>query len=190
MTARTFDLTKRLGARVAAGAVLSLASVVGFGSLAPSAHADTKPATTAHVAAVSKADANGAKTSGQSAAAGASAQDVIKLARTQVGTHEDASGNSKFNDWYVGSPLGEQNAHRIGAKKASVYKGQSWCDMFVSWLGQHTGTKGMAPTPTPSATPSGSRRPAASARPRSPALWSSSPGTAAASRASSTSASS
>jgi hypothetical protein len=143
MTARTFDLTKRMGARVAAGAVLSMASAVGFASLAPSAQADTRPANTAHVAAVSKADANGAKTHGQSANAGASAQDVIKLARTQVGTHEDASGNSKFNDWYISSPLGEQNAHRIGSESASVYKGQSWCDMFVSWLGQHTGTKGM-----------------------------------------------
>jgi hypothetical protein len=143
MTARSFDLTKRMGARVAAGAVLSLASAVGFASLAPSAHADAKPTSPAHVAAVSKADANGAKSEGQSATAGASAQDVIKLARTQLGTHEDGSGNSKFNNWYVSSPLGEQNAHRIGAESASVYKGQSWCDMFVSWLGQHTGTKGM-----------------------------------------------
>ncbi|MEV4001814.1 CHAP domain-containing protein [Actinomadura sp. NPDC049753] len=143
MTARTFDLTKRMGTRVAAGAVLSLASAFGLASLAPSAQADTKPANTVQVAAAPQAGTNGAKTAGQSANAGASAQDVIKLARTQVGTHEDASGNSKFNDWYVGSPLGEQNAHRIGSKSASVYKGQSWCDMFVSWLGQHTGTKGM-----------------------------------------------
>ncbi|MGI5200543.1 CHAP domain-containing protein [Spirillospora sp. CA-108201] len=143
MTARTFDLTKRMGARAAAGAVLSLAGAFGFASLAPAAQADAKPADTAPVAAVSKADANGAKAVGQSAQAGASAQDVIKLARTQVGIHEDASGNSKFNDWYIGSSLGELNAHRIGAKSASVYKGQSWCDMFVSWLGQHTGTKGM-----------------------------------------------
>jgi CHAP domain len=159
MTARTFDVTKRMGTRVAAGAVLSLAGAFGFASLVPSAHADTKPANTAHVAtaqvaAVSKADtkagaegaeagAKGAEGNGQNARAGASAQDVIRLARTQVGTHEDASGNSKFNNWYIGSSLGEQNAHRIGAKSASVYKGQSWCDMFVSWLGQNTGTKGM-----------------------------------------------
>ena len=136
MTARNIRLPKRMGARVAAGAVLSLTGVFGFTSLAPSAQADTKPANAAQAAPASKAD-------GQSAEVGASAQDVIKLARTQVGTHEDASGNSKFNDWYAGSPLGEQNAHRIGAKSASVYKGQSWCDMFVSWLGQHTGTKGM-----------------------------------------------
>ncbi|MES9539525.1 MULTISPECIES: CHAP domain-containing protein [unclassified Actinomadura] len=136
MTARNIRLPKRMGTRVAAGAVLSLAGVFGFTSLAPSAQADTKPANTAQAAPASKAG-------GQSAEVGASAQDVIKLARTQVGTHEDASGNSKFNDWYAGSPLGEQNAHRIGAKSASVYKGQSWCDMFVSWLGQNTGTKGM-----------------------------------------------
>ncbi|WP_433251854.1 CHAP domain-containing protein [Actinomadura nitritigenes] len=156
MTARTFD-PKRIGTRVAAGAVLSLAGAFGFASLVPSAHADThpattKPAATAHVAAVTdvKADAKGAntsadKTGGNKAGvkAGATAQDVINLARTQVGTHEDASGNSKFNNWYIDSPLGEQNAHRIGAKSASVYKGQSWCDMFVSWLGQNTGTKGM-----------------------------------------------
>lgn len=150
MTARTFDLTKRMGARVTAGAVLSLAGAFGFASLAPAAQADAKPAAAASAAAVSKADANGAQAAGQNtqaagqdAQAGASAQDVIKLARTQVGTHEDASGNSKFNNWYIGSSLGELNAHRIGAKSASVYKGQSWCDMFVSWLGQHTGTKGM-----------------------------------------------
>ncbi|HEU5028469.1 MAG TPA: CHAP domain-containing protein [Spirillospora sp.] len=155
MTARTFDMTKRIGTRVAAGAVLSVAGAFGFASLVPSAHADTKPATTAHVAAVTdaKADAKGAKADAKGAKAdsvsktgaktGATAQDVINLARTQVGTHEDASGNSKFNNWYIDSPLGEQNAHRIGAKSASVYKGQSWCDMFVSWLGQNTGTKGM-----------------------------------------------
>ncbi|NDU73011.1 CHAP domain-containing protein [Actinomadura sp. DSM 109109] len=143
MTARTSGLTKRLGTRVAAGAVVSLASAFGFASLAPAAHADNKPADTAQVATVSKAGANGAPAGGQSAAAGATAQDVIKLARTQVGIHENASGNSKFNNWYAGSPLGEKNAHRIGAKSASVYKGQSWCDMFVSWLGQKTGTKGM-----------------------------------------------
>ncbi|GAA2171837.1 CHAP domain-containing protein [Actinomadura napierensis] len=146
MTAPTFDMTKRMGTRVAAGAVLSLAGAFGFASLVPSAHADTKPAHAAHVAAASKADANsskGAETGAASSKAGATAQDVIKLARTQVGTHEDASGNSKFNDWYVDSSLGRLNAHRIGAKSASVYKGQSWCDMFVSWLGQNTGTKGM-----------------------------------------------
>ncbi|MEU8122521.1 CHAP domain-containing protein [Spirillospora sp. NPDC049024] len=136
MTARNIRMPKRMGARVTAGAVLSLAGVFGITSLAPSAQADTKPANAAQAAPASKAD-------GQSAEVGASAQDVIKLARTQVGTHEDGSGNSKFNDWYAGSPLGEQNAHRIGAKSASVYKGQSWCDMFVSWLGQNTGTKGM-----------------------------------------------
>ncbi|WP_433154656.1 CHAP domain-containing protein [Actinomadura nitritigenes] len=148
MTARTFD-PKRIGTRVAAGAVLSLAGAFGFASLVPSAHADTHPA--AVVKADVKADAKGANTGGQTAQtgakagakAGATAQDVINLARTQVGTHEDASGNSKFNNWYIDSPLGEQNAHRIGAKSASVYKGQSWCDMFVSWLGQNTGTKGM-----------------------------------------------
>ncbi|MGI5326754.1 CHAP domain-containing protein [Actinomadura nitritigenes] len=155
MTARTFD-TKRMGTRVAAGAILSLAGAFGFASLVPSAHADTHPAKPANVAAVTdvKADAKGAKADSVSntgaktgantgAKAGATAQDVINLARTQVGTHEDASGNSKFNNWYIDSPLGEQNAHRIGAKSASVYKGQSWCDMFVSWLGQNTGTKGM-----------------------------------------------
>ncbi|MDL4817728.1 CHAP domain-containing protein [Actinomadura opuntiae] len=149
MTARTFDLTKRMGTRVAAGAVLSLAGAFGFASLVPSAHADTKPAHTAHVVAASKADAasktdaKGAETGGRAARTGATAQDVIKLARTQIGTHEDGSGNSKFNDWYVDSSLGQINAHRIGAKSATVYKGQSWCDMFVSWLGQNTGTKGM-----------------------------------------------
>ncbi|QKG21702.1 CHAP domain-containing protein [Actinomadura verrucosospora] len=149
MTARTFTLPKRIGTRVAAGAILSMAGAFGFASLMPSAHADTNPAKPAQVAAA-KAGANtgtdakgAAKNAGQAVKAGASAQDVINLARTQVGTHEDASGNSKFNNWYIDSALGQQNAHRIGAKSASVYKGQSWCDMFVSWLGQHTGTKGM-----------------------------------------------
>lgn len=157
MTTRTFD-AKRMGTRLAAGAVLSLAGAFGFASLVPSAHAgtnpaDTKPASTVHVAAVTdaKTDVKNAKSGGQAggqaggqgARTGATAQDVINLARTQVGTHEDASGNSKFNNWYIDSPLGEQNAHRIGANSASVYKGQSWCDMFVSWLGHNTGTKGM-----------------------------------------------
>ena len=45
MTTRTFD-AKRMGTRLAAGAVLSLAGAFGFASLVPSAHAGTNPADT------------------------------------------------------------------------------------------------------------------------------------------------
>ncbi|QKG19138.1 septal ring lytic transglycosylase RlpA family protein [Actinomadura verrucosospora] len=51
MTARTFTLPKRIGTRVAAGAILSMAGAFGFASLTPSAHADTNPAKPAQVAA-------------------------------------------------------------------------------------------------------------------------------------------
>lgn len=143
MTARTHDLTKRLGTRVAAGAVLSLAGAFGVASMATAAHADTKPAGSGHVASAQSGAKADAENASSKTAKGATAQDVIDLARTQIGTHENATGNSKFNTWYINSPLGRQNAQRIGADSASVYKGQSWCDMFVSWLGQKTNTKGM-----------------------------------------------
>ncbi|MFC6878533.1 CHAP domain-containing protein [Actinomadura yumaensis] len=148
MFVRTTDTTKRLGTRLATASVLSFAGLAGAAGLAQAAHADAKPVAgkpaVSKVAAGKPADAKPVGSEAAKAGAqGGRAQDVIKLARTQVGISEDGSGNTKFNEWYAGSDLGKANAKRAGASSADVYKGQSWCDMFVTWLGQETGAKGM-----------------------------------------------
>lgn len=72
----------------------------------------------------------------------ASADDVIELARKQVGISEGSGGATKFHDWYIGNKAAKLTAARDGGSPSS-YKGAAWCDMFVSWLGEKTGVKGM-----------------------------------------------
>lgn len=48
------------------------------------------------------------------------AETVLNVARGQLGTVESGSGDTKFSDWY-GLPS------------------ESWCDMFVSWVGSTAG---------------------------------------------------
>jgi hypothetical protein len=70
------------------------------------------------------------------------ADDVLKLAISQVGTTENAAGGSKFNQWFMTTPYAQQGAARYGGR-VSDYANASWCDMFVSWLGDQLGVKGM-----------------------------------------------
>ncbi|MFC5744152.1 CHAP domain-containing protein [Actinomadura rugatobispora] len=72
----------------------------------------------------------------------ASAQQVLKLAEKQVGISEGRGGQTKFHDWYVRSNAAKATAARDGGSVSS-YNGAQWCNMFVSWLGAQTGTKGM-----------------------------------------------
>jgi cell wall-associated NlpC family hydrolase len=73
---------------------------------------------------------------------GATAEDVIKLAEKQIGIKEGKGGNTKFHKWYINSDYGKRTAERDGGK-VTDYKGAAWCDMFVSWIGEKTGAKGM-----------------------------------------------
>jgi uncharacterized protein (TIGR02594 family) len=72
----------------------------------------------------------------------ATAKDVIKLAEKQIGIREGKDGNTKFNKWYVKSDTAKRTAERDGGK-VSDYNGVSWCDMFVSWIGEKANVKGI-----------------------------------------------
>ncbi|WP_433173701.1 CHAP domain-containing protein [Actinoallomurus sp. CA-150999] len=71
-----------------------------------------------------------------------SATDVLKLAVSQVGTTENAAGGSKFNQWFMGTPYAARGVAQNGGA-ISDYANASWCDMFVSWVGDQLGVKGM-----------------------------------------------
>jgi surface antigen len=72
-----------------------------------------------------------------------SAAEALKLAESQVGVSEDASGGgTKFQKWFVSSPWAVRGVQRDGGK-VSDYANANWCDMFVSWVGAQLGVKGM-----------------------------------------------
>jgi cell wall-associated NlpC family hydrolase len=78
------------------------------------------------------------------------ASDAVSLAVSQVGISENAYGATKFHKWFVTSPFAEQDARRDGGSVGD-YADAAWCDIFVSWVGQQLGVKGMgadAFTPT------------------------------------------
>jgi CHAP domain len=170
LTAQTLSLRGRAAAGVAGGAalgVLTLGSAVG--ALAAADPAETATATAAGQSAgagkagraagvrpeqvAEKAGSMAAK-AGKAAAkkvtgtaesadsTSATAREVIKLAEKQVGISEGKGSMTKFHDWYVKSPAAKLTAARDGGEIAE-YKGASWCDMFVSWVGEKTGAKGM-----------------------------------------------
>jgi CHAP domain-containing protein len=71
-----------------------------------------------------------------------SATDVLKLVVDEVGTTENATGGSKFNQWFMGTPYAARGVQLNGGA-ISDYANASWCDMFVSWVGDQLGVKGM-----------------------------------------------
>jgi hypothetical protein len=78
----------------------------------------------------------------KAAAPVASAQDVINLAKKQVGITEDGSGVTKFQKWYMTTQQARLTVRRDGGSIAD-YGNAAWCDMFVSWVGQQVGVRGM-----------------------------------------------
>ncbi|WP_395110202.1 CHAP domain-containing protein [Actinomadura sp. SCN-SB] len=85
-------------------------------------------------------EANAAESSTVRSAA--AANDVIELAKDQVGITEGKDGNTKFHKWYISSDAAQRTAERDGGS-VSDYKGAQWCDMFISWVGEQTGARGM-----------------------------------------------
>lgn len=72
-----------------------------------------------------------------------SATDTLKLALAQVGVTEDANGGgTKFQKWFVASPWAKRGVQRDGGSVGD-YANANWCDMFVSWVGDQLGVKGM-----------------------------------------------
>ncbi|MCK2215470.1 CHAP domain-containing protein [Actinomadura sp. ATCC 31491] len=69
------------------------------------------------------------------------AQQVLDLARAQVGTSENASGGgTKFQQWYAGSARAGETVLRDGGSRAA-YLNAPWCSMFVSWVGEESGAR-------------------------------------------------
>jgi hypothetical protein len=68
--------------------------------------------------------------------------DAVSLATSQVGIVENTYGGTKFNKWFMESRFAAQDARRDGGSVRD-YADASWCDMFVSWVGQQLGVKGM-----------------------------------------------
>ncbi|MEU8796679.1 CHAP domain-containing protein [Spirillospora sp. NPDC048819] len=66
------------------------------------------------------------------------ADEAIKLAKSQVGITEDGSGETKFNKWYVESTRAEETVARDGGS-VQAYDDAAWCDMFISWIGEQIG---------------------------------------------------
>ncbi|WP_019630882.1 CHAP domain-containing protein [Actinomadura atramentaria] len=66
------------------------------------------------------------------------AQELLKVAESQVGVHEDGGGETKFQDWYMSTDRAKETVRRDGGS-ISGYKDASWCSMFVSWVGNKVG---------------------------------------------------
>ncbi|HEY8480351.1 MAG TPA: CHAP domain-containing protein [Spirillospora sp.] len=66
------------------------------------------------------------------------AAQAIELARSQVGTTEDANGETKYNRWYMESRRAKETVARDGGS-VEAYRNAAWCDMFISWLGDRLG---------------------------------------------------
>lgn len=71
---------------------------------------------------------------------GASADEFIKKAKSQLGIRESASGKTKFQEWYAKTDRAAETVARDGGSRTS-YLNAAWCDMFVSWVAEETGLK-------------------------------------------------
>jgi hypothetical protein len=80
-----------------------------------------------------------------------SANDALHLALAQVGVTENADGGGTiYQKWFTSSPWAVRGVERDGGS-VSDYADANWCDMFISWIGDQLGVKGMgadAFTPT------------------------------------------
>ncbi|GAA3622520.1 hypothetical protein GCM10022419_130270 [Nonomuraea rosea] len=78
---------------------------------------------------------------GHEAKVNVTAQQVLSLAKAQVGTSENAAGGgTKFQQWYAGSQRGAETAQRDGGSRQD-YLNAAWCSMFVSWVGEESGAR-------------------------------------------------
>ncbi|MBN6055148.1 CHAP domain-containing protein [Nonomuraea sp. RK-328] len=121
--------------RAALGATV-LASAA-FGAVAP-ANADTPeqvgPASKSSVVQTADRTAAGQRVN-------VTAQQVLDLARAQVGTSENSlGGGTKFQKWYAGSQRAMETVKRDGGAP-NDYINAAWCSMFVSWVGEQTGAR-------------------------------------------------
>ncbi|WP_067478429.1 CHAP domain-containing protein [Actinomadura hibisca] len=63
------------------------------------------------------------------------ADDAIKMAKSQVGVKENSNGETKYQDWYMTTSRARETVKRDGGS-IQGYNDAQWCSMFVSWLGE------------------------------------------------------
>ncbi|MEV4288048.1 CHAP domain-containing protein [Nonomuraea bangladeshensis] len=69
------------------------------------------------------------------------ADQVLSMARSQVGTSENAAGGgTPYQRWYADSKRAAETIARDGGTPAG-YLNAPWCSMFVSWVGEKTGAR-------------------------------------------------
>ncbi|MEV5891491.1 CHAP domain-containing protein [Nonomuraea fuscirosea] len=118
-------LASALGAPIAANAD----TATGVAAATAARHPDT--ATAAH------------KAGGRSeeSKVNVTANQVLSLAKAQIGTSEDASGGgTKYQQWYANSQRAAETVARDGGNR-NAYLNAAWCSMFVSWVGEQTGAR-------------------------------------------------
>jgi hypothetical protein len=122
------------------------ANAISAGAVAAARHAASK----SHVLALSEKDITDAVKKGERSWL-PTANDVVNLAKAQVGITANASGGgTKFQNWFVSSPWAVRGVQRDGGE-VSDYADADWCDIFVSWIGAQLRVKGIggdAYTPT------------------------------------------
>ncbi|MEV0595884.1 CHAP domain-containing protein [Nonomuraea cavernae] len=118
---------RRHAARAALG--VTLTATAAFGVVAPAA-ADTPQ----HAG-------TGAETPAKAGAVSVTADQVLALARAQIGVSENAyGGGTKFQEWYAYSQRAAETIARDGGNRAG-YLNAAWCAMFVSWVGENSGAR-------------------------------------------------
>ena len=66
---------------------------------------------------------------------------MIKIAESQVGVTENATGGgTPFHQWYMSSPRAQETVARDGGS-IRAYANAPWCAMFVSWVGEKAGAR-------------------------------------------------
>ncbi|MCA2226780.1 CHAP domain-containing protein [Nonomuraea aurantiaca] len=123
-------------AKIALGATLTAAALGAH----TAANAATAPTGHTPIAAqAAPASAQGGRNG--EAKVNVTAQQVLNLAKAQVGTTEDANGGgTKFQQWYVNSPRAAETVQRDGGSRQD-YLNAAWCSMFVSWVGEESGAR-------------------------------------------------
>jgi hypothetical protein len=144
--------TRRFLQRVKLGGAIIGAATAGLVTAAPLLHGTPAPAAV-ELAAYSSAE-HPARPASALVAKGKwrpSAEDALHLAFAQVGVTEDANGGGTiYQKWFVSSHWAVRGTERDGGSIGD-YANANWCDMFVSWIGDQLGVRGMgadAFTPT------------------------------------------
>ncbi|MEU6729510.1 CHAP domain-containing protein [Nonomuraea wenchangensis] len=121
---------------------LNAAKLAVSGALAVSALGATAAVTAAaDSASAQPAAAAQEGVSNRDARVNVTAQQVLDLARAQVGTSENAAGGgTKFQQWYADSPRAGETVLRDGGNR-NAYLNAPWCSMFVSWVGEQSGAR-------------------------------------------------